>query len=481
MHQNAHRLPDLGVVQVMQPKTWLELRPMLFRVDERVDTFEWRLDTLGVDQLTTLDSLKECLLLASRPVVVTLRSQRQGGAFVGEESRRLDLLASIVSCSPEWIDIESFVDDAWIQAQRQANPKVQWIRSWHAWGEACHDLTLQLDQMRCDGISLYKLVIEAQSTRDCLHLLMWLRAQEGVIAHCMGEHAQFTRLLARVYGSKAYYCSEKAIPLIGMMNSQQSFACFAVDQLNAQTKVYALLGQDVARSLGPQFHNNLFRKKSKNAVYVAMKVGPHEFDECLVLLHKLGLSGLSITMPYKQTVLNHKLLLKNSSNKSMLSCNTLRYHPNDYEACNTDGVGVDQELSCFAQEGGLGHVALLGLGGLGVIVFDRLCHHHFKSLQLWNRSSHPVTKRVDHAMSIHALSDYAQVDLWISTLPQQAFDAWVLAHAHQLKKPCVVWNMNYNQVTHESQNLLEKQGVVCHDGLGLFYGQGHAQQVYWGA
>ena len=61
-----------------------------------------------------------------------------------------------------------------------------------------------------------------------------------------------------------------------------------------------MLGRDVLRSLSPAIHNRAFAALGEDAVYVPLQA--ESLDGFLRALPALGLSGFSVTRPYKQEI-----------------------------------------------------------------------------------------------------------------------------------------------------------------------------------
>jgi shikimate dehydrogenase len=71
--------------------------------------------------------------------------------------------------------------------------------------------------------------------------------------------------------------------------------------INGSTKVYGIIGNPVAHSLSPAMHNAAFAALGENRVYVPLPV--IRLDGVLAAVRNLGLSGLSVTIPFKEAVL----------------------------------------------------------------------------------------------------------------------------------------------------------------------------------
>lgn len=71
--------------------------------------------------------------------------------------------------------------------------------------------------------------------------------------------------------------------------------------INGSTKVYGIIGNPVTHSLSPVMQNAAFAALGENRVYVPFAV--KHLDGARAALRCLGLSGLSVTIPYKEAAL----------------------------------------------------------------------------------------------------------------------------------------------------------------------------------
>jgi shikimate dehydrogenase len=69
------------------------------------------------------------------------------------------------------------------------------------------------------------------------------------------------------------------------------------------TDVYGILGWPVTHSLSPAMHGAAFAALGIDAAYVAFPVSPARLPEALRGLAALGIAGVNVTLPHKETVL----------------------------------------------------------------------------------------------------------------------------------------------------------------------------------
>src|SRR5262249_45670930 len=116
---------------------------------------------------------------------------------------------------------------------------------------------------------------------------------------------------------------------------------------------------DVVRSLSPVLHNRAFAARGLDAVYVPLQaeaLGPF-----LEALPALGLSGFSVTRPYKVDILPHLAEVEEPAALSG-SVNTVVVHDGLLRGSTTDGTGVLVPLKKKIDVKGRA-VVILGAGG----------------------------------------------------------------------------------------------------------------------
>ncbi|MBO8173771.1 MAG: shikimate dehydrogenase [Thermococcus sp.] len=131
--------------------------------------------------------------------------------------------------------------------------------------------------------------------------------------------------------------------------------------INAKTKLYGLIGKPVEHSLSPAIHNALFKKYNINAVYLAFEV--NDLDSAVKGVRALGISGLNVTMPHKEQILEFLDGLSEEA-KAIGSVNTIVNREGKLIGYNTDGIGALKALKRFTEVENK-NILVLGAGGAG--------------------------------------------------------------------------------------------------------------------
>ena len=126
-----------------------------------------------------------------------------------------------------------------------------------------------------------------------------------------------------------------------------------------QKELFAVIGNPVGHSLSPTMMHAAFEHLQIPAVYLALEVD--SIREDLEVIWKMGLRGLSVTLPHKEAAYSESASTDDTA-KAIGAVNTLRRHESGWEGMNTDWIGSNRALE---QVGGIkGKRALvLGAGG----------------------------------------------------------------------------------------------------------------------
>lgn len=175
------------------------------------DVIEIRLDYMkGVDATPFCEKLSADLLFTCRP-------EWEGGFFVGDEEKRLEILHSAVLHGASYIDVEleapATSHQYLIDSIKAHGSATQLILSNHDFNSTSSydDLVEKIDSMRARGADIGKLITTAQSNKDVVRIFQILSyAQEldfPLIAFCMGEIGAVSRVASCDLGGYMTYCS----------------------------------------------------------------------------------------------------------------------------------------------------------------------------------------------------------------------------------------------------------------------------------
>jgi 3-dehydroquinate dehydratase/shikimate dehydrogenase len=267
------------------------------------------------------------------PWVATLRRHLDGGRWKGTEDERKVILRQAIVSGFDWVDLETDLADE-IKRFRD----VKRIVSYHNFVETPDDLEGIYARMTDQDADVLKVVTMAQHPRDCMRVLDLIKsAKKPTVGHCLGEMGVPSRILSLRYGAPFLYAAfnkERGIAP-GLPSLEEVNRYFHVRDINAQTKVYGVLGDPVSQSFSPALHNLTFRRTGFNAVYLPFRVPRGEIVESLQAFEAVPVDGYSVTIPHKEPAAALAVECDDRV-KETGAANTLVKRADGFHAYNTD-------------------------------------------------------------------------------------------------------------------------------------------------
>lgn len=155
--------------------------------------------------------------------------------------------------------------------------------------------------------------------------------------------------------------------------------------INSRTRVYGLLGYPVAHSVSPAMHNAAFRALGMNCVYAAFPVHPSFLGEAAAAVRALGLGGVNVTVPHKESVLSFLDQLTDEA-RLIGAVNTITVRDGQLAGYNTDAGGFLRALAAegFTVPGK--RVIVIGAGGAARAVAAGLALEGARRIVFVNRT-----------------------------------------------------------------------------------------------
>ncbi|HET7209053.1 MAG TPA: shikimate dehydrogenase [Terriglobales bacterium] len=332
--------------------------------------------------------------------IATCRRAANGGKFRGSLAAQLQVVTKAADCGCQLVDLE-------VQSASQMKPEqIQRLRTRAALVLSYHDFraTKKLEEVADKMVAIpadfYKIVTTATTLSDNVTIMRFLEKygdRHSMVGLCMGEQGIISRVLGVRAGSVFTFASahagEETAP--GQVTAQELRNTYRIEQVDAATRVYGVVGDPVAHSLSPVIMNAALRRENVNAVYLALHA--KTLPDLMNCVRDIPLHGLSVTMPYKQEILQH-LDNTDSHTSKIGACNTVvRAQDGKLYGFNTDTSGVVRPLEQRITLQGA-KILVLGAGGAArAAVFglkERGCE-----VYILNRSLAPAQKL---ARSAHA-------------------------------------------------------------------------------
>jgi 3-dehydroquinate dehydratase/shikimate dehydrogenase len=170
------------------------------------------------------------------------------------------------------------------------------------------DLESHWTALRASGAEIAKLAIESRSLSDTLRLMALAGRQVGEsdpgtpghVLIAMGDMGVASRILATRIGNAWTYAGDNVAP--GQISLARLLEEFRFRELTPGTEIYGVVGNPVMHSLSPVMHNAGFKCLGIDAVYLPLLAT--DADDFLTFARGLGLSGVSITAPFKVALMS---------------------------------------------------------------------------------------------------------------------------------------------------------------------------------
>ncbi|OEH84650.1 shikimate dehydrogenase [Desulfuribacillus stibiiarsenatis] len=254
-------------------------------------------------------------------------------------------------------------------------------------------------------------------------------------------------------------------------------------------KIVGLFGHPVSHSLSPMMHNLAFEKMALPYRYFAFDINPDQVKQAVDSIRVLGIRGVNVTIPYKETVIPFLDAVDRSA--TMIGAvNTIVNDGGKLTGYNTDGQGyvmsLEEELNVNVQDL---DIVILGAGGAARGIIFSLLEKNARNIALYNRNKERAEKLVaefdkeqaSKIMVIHDLEQLHKYHLIINTTPSGMYpnvnetpiDIAYVSPSH------LVSDIVYNPLMTKFLKQAQTKGATIHHGLGMFIYQGAIAFELW--
>ena len=194
-----------------------------------LDIFEWRADYFQNQTKSVWVSAGASLqAMADKPILWTLRTNREGGLFAKSDEEYLDVVDYIAKSGLfDALDIELERGDVASIVQAAHKTETTVVMSYHNFAETpdSKDIMDKLDRMAIAGADVLKVALMPQKPEDVLTLMQTtILARRTydvpVISMSMGAAGQCSRVLGSLYGSCATFASLQKASAPGQISAQ---------------------------------------------------------------------------------------------------------------------------------------------------------------------------------------------------------------------------------------------------------------------
>ena len=254
-------------------------------------------------------------------------------------------------------------------------------------------------------------------------------------------------------------------------------------------KKYGIIGKPLSHSLSPTLHNYWLKKYSVNAEYLLLETNEEEIGNILNKIRLSEISGINITLPYKQKVIPFlDVLGENSAETKSVNTIWLEEKSKALKGDNTDVFGL---LAGYFKEiiGTKSQnikALILGAGGVAPSVIYALQKSHVKNIYLSNRTESKSIFLQKKFKSIKVLE-------W-NEIKKSVEDFDIIVNATSLglkggdnfdflfnncKSSLIYIDTIYNPSETKKIKELNKKDIKTFNGLDMFLYQGQKSFYLW--
>jgi 3-dehydroquinate dehydratase/shikimate dehydrogenase len=475
-------------------------------------TVELRLDYLPGpreirDFLAQLSEFRRVVpRLARATLIATCRRKEAGGKFRGGPVAQLALLRLAAESGCAWLDLEietaaglsaqewsgralpaAFPPSRDADSLRQqrarvsdANPapaplKARWLVSHHDFQATPTRLQPLLARMKGLRADAYKIATQTKSLRDAVRVCDLAHRRQDVVAIPMGEISLPARILALRAGSALAYASVETATAPGQASLADMKTLYRADAIDAQTRVYGVIGDPIGHSLSPVMQNEAFHARKFNGVFLPFRVT--DLRDFVHAIEPLGIRGFSVTVPHKAAILRY-LDDCDPLAADIGAVNTVVVRgPGKLYGYNTDYTGALRAIPKGLKLRGA-RVLLFGAGGAArgaAFAFAAAGASVFVCARREARASELARAVGGEAIPRRALRG-ARFDLIVNTTP-------VGMHPHPDSSPLdaselncrFVFDLIYRPRETRLLQLAAQRGIKTISGLEMFVAQGASQ------
>ncbi|GHV82746.1 3-dehydroquinate dehydratase [Spirochaetia bacterium] len=359
---------------------------VLSKYQPYIDLAELRVDYLDYNEQFYVRKFPS---LAGVPIILTIRRKVDGGNYERGESSRIVLLSKALAYAQSdrrknfaYVDLEEDLDVPGLEdASRAFGTRI--IRSFHDFTGVPPNIAERIRSLSHVGDEIVKAAVMINSCDDITTLFKVskeLKDLEKIILG-IGDAGSCTRILAAKFDACLTYTSAKyeddfSMGAPGQLDPKELSETYRFRSINKNTAIYGITGYPLSSTGSPALHNAGYGMDNINAVYVPFP--SKTVSSFLQMADEIGMEGASVTVPHKETILEH-LSKMTDEVRSVGACNTILRTPNGWEGYNTDTHGFSDSLLNFIGQKDIRwtHITIIGAGGAAMAVAAEL--HRLKA------------------------------------------------------------------------------------------------------
>lgn len=256
-------------------------------------------------------------------------------------------------------------------------------------------------------------------------------------------------------------------------------------EITGMTKVLGVFGNPIKHTLSPAIHNTLSEKLNIDAKYLPFHV-EGDLDYAVRGAYMAGVSGLNITVPFKQEVMKSLVDIDEMA-KQIGAVNTLVRAEGGFKGYNTDMPGLYRALTKLGVVLQGKKAIMLGAGGAARAVAMMLVKYGAEKVYILNRSIEKAESIAELSNIIQpmTLSEYKDIpkDSYLffqcTSLGLKEGDGLLIDDSEFYKMAEFGFDLIYNPAVTPFLARLNELGIPNSNGLGMLLYQGIIAYELW--
>ena len=252
------------------------------------------------------------------------------------------------------------------------------------------------------------------------------------------------------------------------------------------TKKFGIIGNPIKHSLSPTLHNYWFEKYNINAKYSIIEIEDNKLAEVVTKIKSKEISGINITLPYKQKIVPFLDVLVNDAEITS-SVNTLNLdNKGAIIGENTDVFGLQAAYLKEVDDIKNKKTLVIGAGGVSPSIILALQKSGIFNISIINRT-------LDKCIFLKKKFRFLQVIKW-ENLKKEIKNYDIIINATSLglkdgqdfefdfvnvKKNLIYIDTIYNPLETKTLKYLKEKNLRVFNGLEMFIYQGQKAFYLW--
>ncbi len=261
--------------------------------------------------------------------------------------------------------------------------------------------------------------------------------------------------------------------------------------ISGKTSVFGIFGHPVEHTFSPGMHNAAFAKIKRDACYVPFAVAPPDLERAVRAIVPLGIRGLNITLPHKETIIPFLDDLTDDA-RMIGAVNTIEVTRGKLIGHNTDGRGFLRSLreeTGFRPKGKT--ILMVGSGGAARAVGINLALSGAQTILLCDLDTVKATKlgrdiqnktatrvKVVNPEGLEKTAQVAECIINATPLGLKPGDPLPIPR-HLIRKDQLICDLVYNPLRTPLLKAARSAGADTLSGIGMLLYQGVIAFEIW--